>query len=374
MTGTAGGGREEPPSGADRPDRRLRVIQWTLGNVGRYALAAIADHPDLELVGCYVYDPSKAGHDAGALCGRSPVGVTTTHDVDELLALGADCVSYMPFTPDLDELEAILRSGANVVSTAGFLTGTRLSPEWGRRIDDAARRGGVSCLGTGINPGYINQVCVLLASACRTVSSVYFRESADCSTYAAPEMWRVLGFGAPPPEPGKMAPPAEQLTNQFFEAIDLMADSIGLRCDAYRSEVDYALAHEDFTLPWMDFPAGTVAGQRSRWVASADGADVITAEVIWRMSGPLQPEWPLTEGYQIRIEGDPPLDVHWGIAVDRIPSGHQPSDYLGGALLATAVAAVNAIPAVCAAPAGLRHVLELAPRPGPYRRPGPPTG
>ena len=30
-----------------------RVIQWSTGNVGRQALAAILDHPQLELVGVY---------------------------------------------------------------------------------------------------------------------------------------------------------------------------------------------------------------------------------------------------------------------------------------------------------------------------------
>jgi len=47
----------------------LRVVQWATGAVGRHAVAAIHDHPDLELVGALVYSDSKAGRDVGEICG-----------------------------------------------------------------------------------------------------------------------------------------------------------------------------------------------------------------------------------------------------------------------------------------------------------------
>ena len=65
---------------------RLRVVQWSTGNVGRQALAAVLDHPDLELVGLFAFDPTKVGRDAGELCGRASVGVVATGDVDALLS------------------------------------------------------------------------------------------------------------------------------------------------------------------------------------------------------------------------------------------------------------------------------------------------
>ena len=47
----------------------LRVIQWSTGNVGRYALRAILGHPELELAGLWVHSEKKAGRDAGELPG-----------------------------------------------------------------------------------------------------------------------------------------------------------------------------------------------------------------------------------------------------------------------------------------------------------------
>ena len=74
--------------------RRCRVVHWGTGNTGTMGLKGILGHPDLELVGCFVARPERAGQDAGELVGRPRVGVTTTNDVDELLAIDADCLSY----------------------------------------------------------------------------------------------------------------------------------------------------------------------------------------------------------------------------------------------------------------------------------------
>src|SRR3954452_10467701 len=100
-----------------------KVVQWSTGNVGMLALRTIIEHPDLELVGLLVHSDSKAGQDAGTLCGTGPTGVIATQDPDQVLGLGADVVCYTA-TGDLRPHEAvtdmcrILESGANVVSTS----------------------------------------------------------------------------------------------------------------------------------------------------------------------------------------------------------------------------------------------------------------
>ncbi len=101
-----------------------RVIQWATGNVGGHSLRNIAAHPQLELAGLYVYSPEKAGRDAGEICGIGPLGVTATSDVDEILALDADCVAYNALGETRDPEQSLadicrlLGSGKNVVSTA----------------------------------------------------------------------------------------------------------------------------------------------------------------------------------------------------------------------------------------------------------------
>ena len=61
---------------------RYRVVQWATGNIGSHSLRAVIAHPNLDLVGLYVYSEDKAGRDAGELCGMAPTGVLATRDID----------------------------------------------------------------------------------------------------------------------------------------------------------------------------------------------------------------------------------------------------------------------------------------------------
>ncbi len=102
---------------------KLRVIQWATGNVGRHAVAAVHEHPDLELIGALVYSDDKAGRDVGEICGIGEIGVVATKDVEEILALDADCVLYNAmgdWNPPaaVGDIRRLLASGKNVVSTA----------------------------------------------------------------------------------------------------------------------------------------------------------------------------------------------------------------------------------------------------------------
>src|SRR5262245_43580269 len=97
---------------------RYRVIQWATGGVGRAAIQGIADHPELELVGCWVHGRAKDGRDAGELAGIAPLGINATRDVGALLALDADCVLYSPILGDAELIARILRSGKNEIGRA----------------------------------------------------------------------------------------------------------------------------------------------------------------------------------------------------------------------------------------------------------------
>jgi len=50
---------------------KRRVIQWATGAMGKSCLRAVLDHPDMELVGLFVYGDNKVGRDAGDIA-RSP--------------------------------------------------------------------------------------------------------------------------------------------------------------------------------------------------------------------------------------------------------------------------------------------------------------
>lgn len=95
---------------SSKPHRRYRVVQWATGNIGMRALRAVIEHPNLDLVGLYVHSEAKAGRDAGELCGKGVNGIKATRSLDEIAALDADCVLYMPQGCNVDELCTLLAS------------------------------------------------------------------------------------------------------------------------------------------------------------------------------------------------------------------------------------------------------------------------
>ena len=117
-----------------------RVVQWATGKVGRRSLSAIIHHPELALVGVYVYAKEKIGVDAGQLAGCAETGVRATNDLDTLLAAQPDCVVFMGAQLDTEIVETILRRGVNVVTTSnGYLTGTNFPAGIRERLEEAAR-------------------------------------------------------------------------------------------------------------------------------------------------------------------------------------------------------------------------------------------
>ena len=82
------------------------------GNIGSRSLRHVIEHPALDLAGVYVASAAKAGLDAADLCGLgAPTGVIATSDIEEIVALGADCVLYMPAACDFDKVARLLAAG-----------------------------------------------------------------------------------------------------------------------------------------------------------------------------------------------------------------------------------------------------------------------
>ena len=94
---------------------KMRVIQWATGGVGKAAIDCVVNHPQLELVGCWVHSADKNGLDVGQIIGTGQLGVAATTRVDEVLAIDADCVMYSPLIPNDEEVIAILPSRTLII-------------------------------------------------------------------------------------------------------------------------------------------------------------------------------------------------------------------------------------------------------------------
>jgi hypothetical protein len=337
----------------------LRVVQWATGSVGVAAIKGVLEHPELELVGCWVHSTDKAGKDVGEIIGVQPLGVTASDRIEDILALDADAVIYAPLLPNLDEVTALLRSGKNVVSPVGWFypSESEAAP-----LEAAAREGNATLHGAGIGPGAATELFPLLLSVMSTgVTYVRAEEFSDLRTYGAPDVLRhVMGFGGTP-EVALSGPMQKLLNGGFFQSVRLIVDRLGFAAEpVIRTSQEIAVATAPIDSPIGVIEPGQVAARRFHWDAVVTNTVVVRITVNWFMGEEsLDPAWsfgPAGERYEMEVRGNPNTFV--------TVKGWQPESIEEGlvsnpGVVATAAHCVNAIPATCAAQPGIASFFDL---------------
>jgi len=335
-----------------------RVVQWTTGNVGKSSVAAIAANPLLELVGCYAWSTDKSGKDVGELAGIEPLGITATNDVDALLALKPDVVVYNPMWINVDELVRILEAGINVVATASFITGHNQG-EGRDRIADAAARGGATMFGSGISPGYVNQLAIVAAGICDRVDKITVNEAADTTFYDSPETEKPVGFGRPIDDPELPAMTAHG-TGVFGEAVRMIGDALGIEFDEVRCDAEYAKTTADLDLGSWTIPAGGVAGVFVSWKGIVSGVTRVELTLRWRKGQTLEPDWQIDQdGWVIEVAGRPTVTMKVGFLPPPDFEATTLEEFMVLGHIMTAMPPINAIPAVVAAAPGIATYTDL---------------
>ncbi|HEX9834166.1 MAG TPA: diacylglycerol kinase [Mycobacterium sp.] len=349
-----------------RPSATIKVAAIGTGNVGRHALTQLINDPQFELTAVWVSSDSKAGKDAGELAGLDvSTGITATTDLDAVLATKPECAVYTAMAdnrlPDaLEDYRRILAAGVNVVgSSAVFLQHPWqvLPDELVKPIEDAAQAGKSSVFVNGIDPGFANDLLPLaLAGTCQSIEQIRCMEIINYDTYdSATVMFDVMGFGRPMDDlpmllqPGVLSLAWGSVVRQLAAGLDVELDEV---TETYIREP----APEDFDIASGHIEKGTAAALRFEVQGRKDGKVAVVLEHVTRLRDDLRPDWPqpAQEGgsYRIEITGEPSYALDLCLSS---PNG----DHNHAGLVATAARVVNAIPAVVAAPPGIRTALEL---------------
>lgn len=343
--------------------RPLRVIQWATGAVGTEMVRTILDHrPDLQLVGARVYSDAKNGVDVGTLVGRDPIGVIATTDVAQILALDADLVLYAPSFTSIDEVCALLESGKNV-ATPAFLFHPRRSPEADRvRLQAACGKGNSTIHGSGLNPGNLSGVLPLaLSGMSRTIDRITLQERADWTLWESTEItFDGMWFGRPPDE---VTPTANDylsfLTRLFVEQTWFISDALNADIDDVSVTLETVAATKDLQIFDYVVAEGTTAGQRWNFVGHRNGETLVEFETLWTLGGEYPEHWPKPlDGWTLTIEGDPSMRTHF-LPLASFSRAASIEEHVRAGLISVAMQVVNAIPAVCAAPAGFATMADL---------------
>ena len=344
------------------------VVQWATGAIGKTCLRGVLDRPELELVGLYVYGERKEGADAGTIARYPETGVRATRNINEILALDADVVIHtarlqVPYETHDADIVALLRSGKNVITTAGDHYPQAHGPERAALFEQAGLDGGATLYGVGMNPGFLLERLVLgLTGVCVELESVDVEEMLDASTMPDPDfVFNVMGMGSDPATLDLSAGPLTVLFGKLYaEAIRFFGDRTGTTFERIQADHRVLPATRDLAVSAGVIPAGTVAATEWRWHGIADGKRFVTLSVIWTMD-PTMPEYEGRNHWTVHLEGKPVLDLTLDMA-DPTDSRFQTK---AGQYI-TAGPVLNAIPDVVAAPPGIFTPPVFAP----FRRQG----
>ena len=350
-----------------------KVIQWGLGYTGEHSARYILDNHGLELVGAKCFSDNKHGADIGELVGREKIGIAATANMQDILAIEADCVVYMPrdtlvdpTLPDspsavlVDEIEALLLSGKNVITSICCGTHWRHLANGNalkERLERACAKTGTSIHYSGFDPGWASSDIVLSASSViGNIEQTRSWEIVDYSNYPVVDTLRIMGFGMPYDGPDEQA--HQLIKTMWGGCVHLLADAFGVEIEDITVESDAYLAPEAFSAAGgLHVEKGTMAAKRFTLSGYVDGKARFQVCHVNRIGNEVAPDWPTVGtdgGYRVEIDGFPPFRGDFPMG---LPGGTGAS--FSDAMTMTAGRCVNLVEAVINAKPGYVTILSL---------------
>jgi 4-hydroxy-tetrahydrodipicolinate reductase len=144
----------------------------------------------------------------------------------------------------------------------------------------------------------------------------------------------------------------------------MVADALGVELDEIVCVPEYAKTTEDVVMESWTIPAGCVAGVAASWQGRVGDRTVVELNVRWKKGQTLDPDWQIEEGHVIQVDGLPTLRTKLEYLPPPDFEATTFADFMVIGMVMTAMPAINAIPAVVAAPPGIVTYNDLPlPRP-----------
>lgn len=178
-----------------------RVIIFGVGSVGKEVVRALSVKKGVKIVGALDKGPI-AGRDLGEIAGLGHnLGVLITNDEDALFAgTGADVLIHTTTThvaETYQQLRKPIVAGINIITAAEELSSpATYDPASTKLLDDLAKKHGVTVLGTGLWPTYVDiDIPLLLSAGSRDVQGVKYCRHSDFRAYMGSVVAKHFGMG-----------------------------------------------------------------------------------------------------------------------------------------------------------------------------------
>ena len=331
---------------------KVKVALWGLGAMGGGIAKVLAEKSGVEIAAAVDRRPERIGKDMyEALDIARPAGaapVIISEKAEDVITAGSCDVCIIAtdsFVKKVyDKIVYVVEQKINVITLAEEMSYPKAQyPELSAKMDELARKNGVSILGTGINPGLaMDLLAICLSGSMTKVDSVFCCRVNSLSPFGKAVM-EEQGVGITLAEFEKgMADGTLAGHVGFAESVAMISDALGLSVDTFKQQMSPIVTTIDRKAPYGAAKAGDVAG------VNMTGQGFRGAELLIEMEHPQQIE-PETEGVQtgdyIELRGMPPVSMAIKPEID------------GG--LGTIAMCVNCIPHVINARAGLRTMIDI---------------
>nr|WP_312577050.1 2,4-diaminopentanoate dehydrogenase [Sedimentibacter sp.] len=329
--------------------KNVKVIIWGLGAMGSGMAKMLLNKKGVDIVGA-IDIGQKLGKSLYDIIGvdrenRQEIIVGTPDEViTEKAADVCLCVTDSFTRKAYDKFKFVMEKKINVISSAEEMSyPSAQEPELAKKLDEIAKENGVSILGTGINPGLImDLLVVIMTGCCESIDSITARRINSLSPFG-PTVMEEQGVGITVEEFNKGVENNSMSGHVGFpESINMIADAIGWKVDKIEQSMSPIVTDVDRKSPYGFAKAGNVAGVEMKGFGYVDGIKKIEMDHPQQ----IEPEQVgITTGDYVIIKGTPNINM---VNSPEVPGG-----------IGTIAMCVNMIPQIINAKPGLQTMLTL---------------
>ncbi|KAF1080528.1 MAG: 2,4-diaminopentanoate dehydrogenase [Candidatus Rifleibacterium amylolyticum] len=330
----------------------VKIAIWGFGAMGSGMAEVLLRKKGVEIVGVCDIHPDRVGKSMFEVLGvprgdhkdvviHSEINKVISKKSADVVLLATDSFTSKAF----DKIKLIVELGINVISTAEEMAYPKAKePKLTAEMDRLAKANGVSILGTGINPGLIMDLLVVLMSgACTDVEFVKAERVNSLSPFG-PAVMEEQGVGISLDEFNKKSKEGHLAGHVGFnESISMICDAIGWKLDkAVEQTMAPIVSNVQRKTKYAEVKPGDVAGCTMKGFGYVNGK--LAVEMIHPQQ--IEPELEGTDtGDYVVIKGTPNVNL---ANKPEIPGG-----------IGTIAMCINMIPQVINARPGLHTMLDL---------------
>lgn len=321
----------------------MNIVQVGLGPLGQKCVRFALEREGINIVAAVDPAPDKAGRDLGELCGVGSLGVTICKDLASAVAGKQVDAAVLTTLSSVERIEPqiaeLAQAGLNIVSTCEELSFPwQTVPEVAGNIDSVCKKHGISCLGTGVNPGYLMDFLpTALTAVCQRVDKIKVTRIQDASVRRVPFQQKI-GAGLTPEQFAEKVKVGTLRHVGLTESMHMIAARMGWTLDRTTESLDPVMASEEITTGYTPIMPGMARGVEQFGCGFVNGKEVITLEFRAAVGEP--------EPYdRVEVSGEPNI-------TSTIPGGVNGD-------IATCAITINALRSIVDAQPGLRTMTDI---------------